>query len=80
MIRSIAIRYPSGGSHLWIKGSAAELLRAEFFGAPPAVDGGLLRYWNGATWAYATLRRWTGSAWQAVRLRYWNGAQWSATR
>ncbi len=81
MDRSIATRFPRGGSALWSDGAAASLLRAEFFGAAVGDGaGGGLFFWSGSAWLPATVKRWNGTEWQTVNMRYWDGAVWQLTR
>ena len=73
-MRSIGIRYPSGGDTRWTDDSpAGALLRSAFFGP---TQTGRVSVWDGAAWALRPLSVWTGTAWQVTPVRYWDGAAW----
>jgi hypothetical protein len=65
----------SGAADIWDEGIVGFILTSEFF--PEAITtGGVLRYWNGASWVNKPLKYWNGSSWVTKSIKSWNGTAW----
>lgn len=71
-------RLPRGGSDTWDDGPAGNLLTIEFFGSV-IVSGGLIKYWDGASWLAKPIKYWSGTAWDTKPLKRWDGVSWITT-
>lgn len=61
----------------WRSGFAGKILRAEFFGPPPAPPaGGQVKVRTGSAWAEKPVRVWSGTAWVTKPVKHWTGTAW----
>lgn len=59
----------------WYTEPSKTALYIEYFG----IDTGLIKFWNGSSWAKKPVKVWNGTAWVKKPVKRWNGTAWVVT-